>query len=97
MAPAQSLLDLAGAIQAHTVAIHDALKSGGLPEPSFESGGPPIFMLPPSAEGDRVALLEAVDELRALIMGPVPYTILSVAGWVSAIRYRVAHKEGYIR
>lgn len=92
MAPTHSLLDLAGAIQTHTAAIHDALKSGGLPEPTFESGGPPMFILPPSAEGDRGALLEAIDELRALIMGPVPYTILSTAGWVSVARYRAIHK-----
>ena len=83
MAPTRSLLELASTIQARTAAIQDALKSGGLPAPTFESGGPPMLMLPAANEEDRSALLEALDEMRALVMGPLTYTALSAASWVS--------------
>ncbi|RDW73635.1 hypothetical protein BP5796_07077 [Coleophoma crateriformis] len=82
MAPARSLLELASTIQAHTVAIDGALKSEALPEPTFQSGGPPVFGLPASQERDRVALLEALEEMRALLMGPVPYVVVSAASWI---------------
>ncbi len=85
-APTRILLDLAGTIQAHAATLHDAVESAGLPEPTFRSGGSPLFIVPPSNEGDRAALLEAIDELRALVLGPVPYTILSAAYWVCARR-----------
>lgn len=70
MAGAKSLTDLAALIQRDVVAINDDLTAANAPQPSFQVGSPPL-MLSPQGEETRQQLLEALDELRALILGPV--------------------------
>jgi hypothetical protein len=84
MAPTRSLLDLARIIQENAAVIDDVIKTSGQPQPSFEAGGPPMLALPLEKEESRTALLEAIDEMRALVMGPLPYTALTAANLVRA-------------
>jgi hypothetical protein len=67
----RSLPDLARLISTRTNAIYDAYQNQGIPQPSFALGsshyeGP----YEGTMEEDRTQLLEALDELRSLIVGP---------------------------
>jgi hypothetical protein len=75
MASPPSILDLANTIQSYAAVIHDAqnAKQG----PAGSDG--------PSPELAQLALLEAVDELRAQVMGPVQYSLYISAWWVSTL------------
>ncbi|KAI1860016.1 uncharacterized protein JN550_011700 [Neoarthrinium moseri] len=71
MALTRSLPQLAHIISAHANSIHDDYESCGIQQPSFECGtshyaGPYTSQV----ENSRAELLEAIDELRSLIVGP---------------------------
>ncbi|KAK8065892.1 sterigmatocystin 8-O-methyltransferase precursor [Apiospora hydei] len=71
MASSRSLPELAHVISSCTNRIYDAYDDEGIPQPSFDVGAD-HFSGPftPAVETSRVKLLEALDELRALIIGP---------------------------
>ncbi|KAK8099975.1 O-methyltransferase [Apiospora kogelbergensis] len=71
MALSRSLPELAHVISSCTNRIYDAYDDEGIPQPSFDAGAD-HFSGPftPAVETSRVKLLEALDELRALIVGP---------------------------
>ncbi|KAK7954339.1 O-methyltransferase [Apiospora saccharicola] len=71
MALSRSLPELAHVISSCTNRIYDAYDDEGIPQPSFDAGAD-HFSGPftPAIETSRVKLLEALDELRALIVGP---------------------------
>ncbi|KAK6849122.1 O-methyltransferase [Apiospora arundinis] len=71
MALSRSLPELAHVISSCTNRIYDAYDDEGIPQPSFDVGAQ-HFSGPftPAVETSRVKLLEALDELRALIVGP---------------------------
>lgn len=56
---------LVGTLQAHV--------ASGAPAPSFDANAIPVFPLPPELEDTRQDALEAVEELAALLRGPIPY------------------------
>lgn len=71
MDSSRSLSELALIISTHANSIHNTYNNENIPQPSFEYGtthyaGP----YTPSLEDSRAQLLEALDELRALIIGP---------------------------
>ncbi|KAI0123461.1 S-adenosyl-L-methionine-dependent methyltransferase [Xylariales sp. AK1849] len=71
MALTRSLPELAHIISARTNSIYDAYDAEDIPQPSFELGtthyaGP----FSRKVEDSRAQLLEAIDELRSLIVGP---------------------------
>lgn len=71
MAYTRSLIDLAEIISTHASSIYSAYNAADIPQPSFELGsthhaGPYTG----AVEDSRAQLLEAIDELRALIVGP---------------------------
>lgn len=76
MAPPPSILDLANTIQSHATILHDAQNSK---RTTTGSDGP-------SPELVQIALLEAIDGLRAQVMGPIQYSLYISAWWVSNIR-----------
>lgn len=65
------IAQLASTIQASTIKINDYLASNGLPTPSFDPDSPPKFLSETSIAASRQAILEATDELHALMLGPI--------------------------
>lgn len=72
-----SIIDLANIIQANVATVHNARNSSS-------SGGV-------SPELAQFAALEAIDELRAQLMGPVQYSIYCSAWWVSSLSISIHH------
>lgn len=74
MASYRSLPDLGGLIQSRANDIQDLVKAAGAPLPSFDRGTA-YKSLPytEEIEGKRAELLEALDELRALVLGPAEH------------------------
>ncbi len=67
---------LAGSILEHTTKIEAYLQENGLPSPSFEPGASPKLPLSPELNESLETALAALDELSALLMGPM--------GWLKA-------------
>lgn len=65
------MLQLTNTIQERTAEVDAYIEVNGLPEPSFNSSYPPILQLSPEADAARIAALEALDELRAHLRGPM--------------------------
>ncbi len=61
------LSDLAGIIKTLATAIENALKSSGAPQPSLAVGTSSALPLGANLEESRDELVEALDELRALV------------------------------
>ena len=65
------IMDLASTIMANTARFDVLLEAQNLPSPSFDTSA--SLSLPPSKElqGAQTAILEAVSELQALVLGPL--------------------------
>lgn len=97
MASSRVLLELTNTIQQNTVKVDDFIIANGLPEPSFDASYPPVLPLSPEVEAARDAALEALDELRAHLMGPLG-TVLHHIGEVTILRTLIRRKlysKGY--
>ena len=70
--------ELASIIAMNTAAIDVYTTSEGLPSPSFNVDGPPKLLFHPRISASRQAILEATDELHALMLGPVGLLTQSV-------------------
>lgn len=71
MSSNRRLLQLASAITENTSKIDTYIEENKLPEPSFEESNPPVLNLPPDLETARKTALEALDELRDHLLGPI--------------------------
>ena len=69
----RTIVELASTITDHTARIDAYLKSQNIPSPSFDPSTSPRFSLPPHLALSQNAILEATDELRAHVLGPVAY------------------------
>lgn len=81
--PPNRIAELASIIHEKTLAVDTYLTSEKLPTPSFDISCPAFLPLPPHIQAAQEDILEATDELTALIQGP----IRSIAGqpvWHSA-------------
>ncbi|MCJ1311317.1 hypothetical protein MMC25_004988 [Agyrium rufum] len=65
------IAELASIIASQTAVVDDYLTSRQLPTPSFEPSVSPRLILNPGIAKPRQAILEATDELNALIQGPI--------------------------
>ena len=63
--------ELSSIISSDISAFDSHLSAQGLPTPSFDPGTPPFIPLPPDVAEARQRILEATDELHALIAGPL--------------------------
>jgi hypothetical protein len=97
------IIVLATIIEQNTRKVDDYLREEGLPSPSFEATNPPDLPLPPPITEAKQAVLEAMDELEALMLGPMPkifndliikviMSISHVIGSASANDRALAHK-----
>lgn len=85
MSHSSSLTEIASTVSANAQLIEQFLTSNGIPQPSFELGGPPAFPVPPSAAHiyeARDLLLDAAIKLTNLVRGPVD-TLFEVAARAS--------------
>lgn len=65
------IAELAAIIAEHTKSIDEQLASEGLPSPSFDADCPPRLLQGDSkVVASRQAILDATDELQALMLGP---------------------------
>lgn len=71
--PPNRIVELASLIHDHTVKVDDYMASQKLPSPSFDVTNPARLSLPPEIQASKDAVLEASDELNALMLGPVVY------------------------
>lgn len=70
------IVDLAASIAQNTALVADYFSKHGLPFPSFDIDGPTSSQIPPDApeiEAARVAIIESMQQLRFLMMGPFDY------------------------
>lgn len=65
------IAELAATIAANTKQVDDFFASQGLPTPSFEPDSPSRALLDGRVAAPRQAILEATDELHALVLGPI--------------------------
>lgn len=71
MSSPSRIAELASIIHRETDKIDAYLASNNLPTPSFDVSCPPKLFLPDEIQASRDAVLEASDELSALMLGPV--------------------------
>ncbi|KAI9646648.1 hypothetical protein NHQ30_004645 [Ciborinia camelliae] len=83
MAPNTRIAELASIIQEQTSKVDAYLASKNLPSPSFDVSYPLRLSLPPDIQASRNAVLEASDELTALMLGPVESLIPPPNSWIS--------------
>jgi len=77
MAPTR-IVELSTIIDENTCKVDDYFTSNGLPTPSFEPSTPPDLPLPPDVAQAKEAVFEAMDELQALLLGPMPKTVQGI-------------------
>ena len=65
------ILEIATIIKDETVKLNQFLASEGLSTFSFEPDAPVTYDLPLEIESSRQRVLEATDELHALLLGPI--------------------------
>ena len=66
------IVDLAAIIHNNTNKVDQFIQREGLPSPSFGTETPPQLNLPADITSARDAVIEAMDELHALLLGPMP-------------------------
>lgn len=71
MAADSVLNSLTRIIQQRTSEVDKFIRDSGLPQPSFDHNYPPILKLSAEANAARQAALEAIDELRCHLLGPL--------------------------
>ncbi|MCJ1270220.1 hypothetical protein MMC22_010116 [Lobaria immixta] len=100
MALTSRILELASTIQVHTTKLDSYITSQGLPSPSWDPDTPPVIVLSDTAQSSRNVLLETMEELKALILGPVQFLVdkatnavrSSLLGLDAVVRFEIASK-----
>lgn len=75
MASRSRIAQLAYIFEVHTSKVDSYLASNNLSSPSFDVSCPLKLAMPQEIENSRDAVLEASDELTALMLGPVELLI----------------------
>ena len=81
------IVALASVIQEKTAQVDEYLSSNGLPSPTFNPSAPQQPELPEAIAACSTAVLEALDELQALMFGPIRFLLHQVDGIVSHHRF----------
>lgn len=71
------IAELASLISRNTAEVENRLLADGLPCPTFDADQPPTLVHNPKIAAARQAILEATDELHALMLGPISLLTLS--------------------
>lgn len=76
--------ELAAIIATNTKHVDEQLAKEGFPTPSFDADSPPRSLLDSQIVASRQAILDATDELHALMLGPVgTFTTQPFNSWLS--------------
>jgi hypothetical protein len=78
MASEGRLMKLCAFIHDNVAKVDACIKEKNLPEPSFDASCPPVLNLPSEVDDARNKALEALDELRDHLLGPVGVVMSSV-------------------
>ncbi|KAI1144307.1 S-adenosyl-L-methionine-dependent methyltransferase [Hypoxylon sp. FL0543] len=78
MAPLRPISELASIIERHTRTLEDGLKGSPGAQFSLAFGTPPQVELPAPLEATRSELLETIDDLRARLLGPLGYFLVTL-------------------
>lgn len=73
MSSPKSLSRLAATIQSHVSNIEDYMKENDMAQASFDIDSPMDIQLSPPLSKVREEALEALTDLHALLLGPLPY------------------------
>lgn len=65
------IAELASLIARNTSEVENQLSADGLPCPTFDADQPPTLVNNPKIAAARHAILQATDELHALMLGPI--------------------------
>lgn len=65
------IAELASIITENTALVDSYIASNGHPTPTFDADAPPRLLLEAAIAKPRQAILEATDELHALMQGPI--------------------------
>ncbi|CAG8955512.1 hypothetical protein HYFRA_00009464 [Hymenoscyphus fraxineus] len=93
MIPTNRIVELSSTIHDQTTKLDAYLTANNLPTPSFDISCPLKLLLPPDIQALRDAVLEATDELIALMLGPVESLIPPPNSWISVTalqRFKIA-------
>lgn len=71
--PPSRIVELSSIIHEHKTKVNAYLESKNLPTPSFDASYPGRIPLPSHIQASREAVLDASDELTALMLGPVGF------------------------
>ncbi|EPE28293.1 S-adenosyl-L-methionine-dependent methyltransferase [Glarea lozoyensis ATCC 20868] len=82
MATPKTLTELSALIHEHTTKVEAYYTTHNLPAPSFHPSTPLKTVLPSDIETSRQIVLEAMDELTALMLGPVECLIPPPNAWI---------------
>jgi hypothetical protein len=77
MAPSR-IVELSTIIDENTRKVDEYFIANGLPTPSFAPSTPPDLPLPPHIGQAKEDALEAMDELQALLLGPMPKIVQDI-------------------
>ncbi|PQE06070.1 s-adenosyl-l-methionine-dependent methyltransferase protein [Rutstroemia sp. NJR-2017a BBW] len=66
------IVELSALIHENTIKVDEFITANGLPTPSFDISQPPVLPLPPHIDSLRKAVIAASDELKTLMLGPIP-------------------------
>ena len=71
MSSPKRLTELSAFLHEQVTKIDDYIALSDIPSPSFQATCPPTLKLPQDVDAARQAALEALDELRDHLLGPV--------------------------
>lgn len=94
MSSTSRIAELASIIKEETGKVDAYLVANNLPALSFNVSCPPKLSLPAEVQASRRAVLEASDELTALMLGPVESLIPPVTLLFSLIYLSTKKKAG---
>jgi hypothetical protein len=69
------IVELSALIHENTIKVDEFMTANGLPTPSFDISQPPVLPLPHHIDALRKAVIDASDELKTLMLGPLPALI----------------------
>lgn len=71
MTTSSRIVELSALIHENTRKVDEFINSSGLPSPSFDISQPPMLPLPPHIQILQKAVINATDELKTLMLGPI--------------------------
>ena len=85
------ITELSSVISTNTAKLDKYFASKNLPTPSFDADVSPRLLLDPAIAEARKAIIEATDELQALMQGPIGILTTPAVGLILSLCYTYSH------